>query len=257
MLFVDLAGYTALSEAYDSVWMRNLLKSFHSLIDEVVHTHGGFVATFMGDGAMILFGFPEQRLDSATRALAALGELQTRLRHWGSAQGLPLAVDVRITAPFWPRGDFQARRHNASADYGDGRHGEHRQPSAGGREGAARDGGRQRRDRQGGRHERDRMVSRALSDCDSWSARSGMGASRSPMTATSIAMRRPPRPATRSRSIMRAGRVRGYLGRPVASQPVTSSATVPLTRSPYSVTAITLSRCVPAGRVAGRRAVQT
>ncbi|MBX3540150.1 MAG: adenylate/guanylate cyclase domain-containing protein [Chelatococcus sp.] len=104
VIFVDLAGYTGLSEALGPARTREILKSFHMLVDEVVDSHGGFVATFMGDGAMILFGFPERRDDDAARALRALGHLGEKLDAWA----LPTASDARekpharLTAHFGP-----------------------------------------------------------------------------------------------------------------------------------------------------------
>ncbi|MFC7400189.1 CHASE2 domain-containing protein [Chelatococcus sp. GCM10030263] len=79
ILFVDLAGYTGLSEALGAERTRELLKGFQKLVDAVVNAHGGFVVTFMGDGAMGLFGFPDPE-DGALRALRALDELDRRLR---------------------------------------------------------------------------------------------------------------------------------------------------------------------------------
>ncbi|MBS7698663.1 MULTISPECIES: adenylate/guanylate cyclase domain-containing protein [unclassified Chelatococcus] len=104
VIFVDLAGYTGLSEALGAERTREVLKSFHMLVDEVVDSHGGFVATFMGDGAMILFGFPERHDDDAARALRALDDLREKLGTWvmptaSEARGKPLA---RLTAHFGP-----------------------------------------------------------------------------------------------------------------------------------------------------------
>ncbi|CAH1658439.1 Adenylate cyclase [Hyphomicrobiales bacterium] len=104
VIFVDLAGYTGLSEALGAARTREILKSFHMLVDEVVDSHGGFVATFMGDGAMILFGFPERRADDAARALRALEDLGEKLDAWA----LPTTNDARerpharLTAHFGP-----------------------------------------------------------------------------------------------------------------------------------------------------------
>ncbi|CAH1672053.1 CHASE2 domain-containing protein [Chelatococcus asaccharovorans] len=104
VLFVDLAGYTGLSEAWGPARTRELLKSFHGLVDEVVDSHDGFVVTFMGDGAMILFGFPEHHDDDAARALRALEDLRHKLEAWAA----PTATDdrerphARITAHFGP-----------------------------------------------------------------------------------------------------------------------------------------------------------
>ncbi len=102
ILFVDLTGYTTLSETVELLRMRDLLKGFHALVDEVVDQHGGLVVTFMGDGAMIMFGFPESRSDDAARALGAVAELKARLEQWGrtNSAGLERPIEARIAAHF-------------------------------------------------------------------------------------------------------------------------------------------------------------
>lgn len=104
VLFVDLAGYTTLSESHDPVRMRDLLKSFHARVDEVVDRRGGFVVTFMGDGAMALFGFPEPGPEDALRALSAVSELETSLLDWGhpNSTGMDSHIDARLSAHYGP-----------------------------------------------------------------------------------------------------------------------------------------------------------
>ncbi len=59
IVFIDLSGFTALSETMEPSDIRELLKSFHALIDREAVASGGVITSFMGDGAMILFGLPE------------------------------------------------------------------------------------------------------------------------------------------------------------------------------------------------------
>ena len=55
-MFVDLSGFTSLSETLDPDATRALLKEFHALVDKEVTRCGGMITSFLGDGAMILFG---------------------------------------------------------------------------------------------------------------------------------------------------------------------------------------------------------
>jgi adenylate cyclase len=86
VMFVDLRGFTALSEKrlpYDVVFLLNL---YFRSVGQVVEQAGGRVDKFIGDGMMALFGLqslPEvaarQALDAARRMGQALIELNTTL----------------------------------------------------------------------------------------------------------------------------------------------------------------------------------
>jgi len=68
VVFVDLSGFTSLSERLEPDAIRELLKEFHALVDKETVKHGGLITSFLGDGAMILFGLPEAAPDDALRA---------------------------------------------------------------------------------------------------------------------------------------------------------------------------------------------
>lgn len=59
VLFVDLTGFTGLSQQLGSTGTRNLLRHFHRLTAEAVETNGGSVFNYMGDGALAVFGLEE------------------------------------------------------------------------------------------------------------------------------------------------------------------------------------------------------
>ncbi len=80
VVFIDLSGFTGLSEAVGPAMVREILSSFFELIDEEVRQHGGAITSFMGDGAMILFGLPAPTEDDAARAAACAVRLADRTR---------------------------------------------------------------------------------------------------------------------------------------------------------------------------------
>ena len=61
MLFVDIVGFTRLSETMAPADAMALLRGFHTRVERAVFAHGGMVDKFMGDGAMACFGVPERR----------------------------------------------------------------------------------------------------------------------------------------------------------------------------------------------------
>ena len=74
VVFIDLSGFTSLSEQLGPDRIRELLKDFHALVDKEATACGGTITSFLGDGAMILFGLPVAAMDDALRAAdCALG----------------------------------------------------------------------------------------------------------------------------------------------------------------------------------------
>jgi adenylate cyclase len=71
VLFVDLHGYTAFSEAHSPEEVVDMLNRFFSVVVRVVQDEGGHVNKFEGDAALCVFGAPEDQPDHAARALRA------------------------------------------------------------------------------------------------------------------------------------------------------------------------------------------
>ena len=74
VLFVDVSGFTALSERLDPEIVHGLMTRAFDLMLAEVHQYEGTVNQFLGDGIMALFGAPIAHEDHARRAVqAALG----------------------------------------------------------------------------------------------------------------------------------------------------------------------------------------
>jgi adenylate cyclase len=94
VVFVDLSGFTSLSETLDPDATRGLLHEFHALVDKEVTRCGGVITSFLGDGAMILFGLPEASVDDATRAAQCSIALCVWTERW--IEALPPQIAARI-----------------------------------------------------------------------------------------------------------------------------------------------------------------
>ncbi|MEK1886192.1 MAG: AAA family ATPase [Phyllobacterium sp.] len=105
VMFCDLVGSTALSARLDPEDMQELLQAYHTRVGAIVGKHGGFVAKYMGDGALIYFGYPQAHEDDAERAVhagltivAEISQLQAhsdRLSaHVGIATGIVVVGDL-------------------------------------------------------------------------------------------------------------------------------------------------------------------
>jgi adenylate cyclase len=94
IVFIDLSGFTALSEALGPARMRELLKGFHALVDDEVTACGGMITSFQGDGAMILFGLPEATSYDATKAVECAARLCVGAARWLAS--LPQALGSKL-----------------------------------------------------------------------------------------------------------------------------------------------------------------
>ena len=71
VLFVDVAGFTSLSERLDPEEVHHLMSRAFDLMLAEVHRYEGTVNQFLGDGIMALFGAPIAHEDHAQRAVRA------------------------------------------------------------------------------------------------------------------------------------------------------------------------------------------
>ncbi|RDD62329.1 adenylate/guanylate cyclase domain-containing protein [Ferruginivarius sediminum] len=93
VLFVDMADFTAQSELAGLDATVSLLRRLHAMVEEVAAAHGGYVDSFSGDGAMLVFGVPNPSGTDASNALACAHALLSNARkldlevrvgvHWG------------------------------------------------------------------------------------------------------------------------------------------------------------------------------
>ncbi len=79
VLFCDLVGSTALSARLDPEDLRNVIGAYHRCVADTVEPFDGFVARYMGDGALVYFGYPRAHEDNAERALRAALALVTKV----------------------------------------------------------------------------------------------------------------------------------------------------------------------------------
>lgn len=82
IVFIDLSRFTSLSEITESEQVRDLLKAFHALVDEVAVANGGLITSFMGDGAMIVFGLPQPSAADPGNAARCCVGLCRRSEQW-------------------------------------------------------------------------------------------------------------------------------------------------------------------------------
>ncbi len=92
VLFCDLVGFTAMSEAKDAEEIRELLSSYFDVARTIVERYGGVVEKFIGDAVMAVWGVPSANEDDAERAVRAGLDLVSAIARLGQEVGLSTLV---------------------------------------------------------------------------------------------------------------------------------------------------------------------
>ena len=71
VLFCDLVGFTAASEAADPEDVRSRIRPYHARVRQELERYGGTVEKFIGDAVMAVFGAPVAHEDDAERVVRA------------------------------------------------------------------------------------------------------------------------------------------------------------------------------------------
>jgi class 3 adenylate cyclase/predicted ATPase len=95
VLFCDLVGSTELSSRLDPEDLREVIGAYYRCIAATVARFDGFVARYMGDGALAYFGFPSAHEDNAERAVRAALALVAEVGKL-TALSAPLATRIGI-----------------------------------------------------------------------------------------------------------------------------------------------------------------
>jgi adenylate cyclase len=94
--FLDIRGFTTLSEArlpYDTVF---LLNRFFTEVGEAVNAAGGSIDKYMGDGMMALFGLNEPPDEACRAALIAAMRIDAVLDRLNRELGAELSAPLRV-----------------------------------------------------------------------------------------------------------------------------------------------------------------
>jgi class 3 adenylate cyclase len=71
VLFCDLVNSTSLATSLDPEEWREIIADYHRIVATAIERFGGYVASYLGDGVMAYFGWPEAHDNAAERAARA------------------------------------------------------------------------------------------------------------------------------------------------------------------------------------------
>ena len=94
VMFCDLAGSTSLATSLDPEDLRVIVRAFQAAAKAAISRHGGFISAFLGDGILVLFGYPQAHEDDPEQAVRAGLEIVATVRALRLEP--PVRLEVRI-----------------------------------------------------------------------------------------------------------------------------------------------------------------
>lgn len=86
VLFVDIRGFTAMSETLPPAELTRFLNEFRRRMARPIADHGGTIDKFMGDAVLAVFGVPDPSPADAKNALAAAFDMLAAVADWNRAR---------------------------------------------------------------------------------------------------------------------------------------------------------------------------
>jgi adenylate cyclase len=124
ILFVDLRGFTSLSERLSPRELIALLNRYLDAMSHAIEAEGGVIDKFIGDAIMALFGAPLAQPDAADRALAAALAMRRALAalnaELAAEQQPQLAFGIGINTASVVAGNIGSHRRLNYSVIGDG-----------------------------------------------------------------------------------------------------------------------------------------
>jgi adenylate cyclase len=96
LLFVDMRASTTFGETMDPSQLAVFITAFRRRVMRAAAQHGGMIDKFTGDGALILFGVPNENPGDARRAIACGKMLLVLIERWNAKRGFDPPVRIGI-----------------------------------------------------------------------------------------------------------------------------------------------------------------
>jgi adenylate cyclase len=93
-LFLDIAGFTALSERHDPETLVSFINEFLSALINIAMDNGGTVERFLGDAVMVIWGAPVEQNDHAQRACETAVAMAAEIARISTAESARLGATI-------------------------------------------------------------------------------------------------------------------------------------------------------------------
>ena len=122
VLFVDIRGFTTLSEDKEPESIVELLNDYFTRVTDIVIKHGGHINKFLGDEAMAIFGTPvpnPQHADAAVRAALDIQEEIVRFDREKKMKDVTIQVGVGVNSGVMVAGNLGSEKRMEYTVIGD------------------------------------------------------------------------------------------------------------------------------------------
>ncbi len=112
VLFCDLRGFTAFTEASEPEEVMSVLREYHESLGELIFRYEGTLERFLGDGIMIVFNDPIPCADHTERAVRLALDMRDKVaelaKHW-ARKGHMLGFGIGIASGYATLGPNRVR----------------------------------------------------------------------------------------------------------------------------------------------------
>lgn len=96
VLFLDIVGFTSLSETLEPHQVAYLLNDYFSQMTDIIFTNEGTLDKYIGDAIMAVFGAPLRQSDHARRAVQTALEMREKLKEVNANREDEITIQVRM-----------------------------------------------------------------------------------------------------------------------------------------------------------------
>ena len=93
-MFCDLVSSTELGSRLDPEDFGEVVNRYYQMCSEVITSHGGYLANYLGDGVLAYFGYPAAQEDSAQQAARAALAVQRASTTGPEGETLPMRIGI-------------------------------------------------------------------------------------------------------------------------------------------------------------------
>ncbi|MEF8942412.1 MAG: adenylate/guanylate cyclase domain-containing protein [Desulfohalobiaceae bacterium] len=115
-LFSDLSGYTAMTEKLEPEELKEMKSRLYAGIRRVVDRYEGFIENIIGDGVLVVFGFPKAHEDTPSRAIQAAIDIHRFVDsispRYEAKLDSPLFMHSGMNTGLAVTGDMQSEKEN-------------------------------------------------------------------------------------------------------------------------------------------------
>ncbi len=97
VMFVDIRGFTGISEQLKPKELSDLLSEFRSIVSTEVEDHSGIIDKFIGDAVMAIFGVPDEQPNNEDHGIKCALSILNKIEVWNEKRTERLQPEIQVT----------------------------------------------------------------------------------------------------------------------------------------------------------------